>query len=109
MEACGSAHSWARKLQDFGHIVKLMAPQFVKPYVKTNKHGAADAEAICEAVRAHDAFCPDKKHRAASHSGGTPFRELILRLVNHMKELDRQVNELERQIHVWHRSNAPFS
>jgi transposase len=50
MEACGSAHYWAKKLQGFGHTVKLMAPQFVKPYVKTNKHDAADAEAICEAV-----------------------------------------------------------
>jgi transposase len=51
MEACGSAHHWARKLQTLGHTVKLMAPQFVKPYVKTNKNDAADAEAICEAVR----------------------------------------------------------
>ena len=50
MEACGSAHHWARKLQTLGHTVKLMAPQFVKPYVKTNKNDAADAEAICEAV-----------------------------------------------------------
>ncbi|MBB2984817.1 IS110 family RNA-guided transposase [Paraburkholderia tropica] len=50
MEACGSAHHWARKLQMFGHTVKLMAPQFVKPYVKSNKNDAADAEAICEAV-----------------------------------------------------------
>src|SRR5512143_3183917 len=50
MEACSSAHYWARQLQRFGHTVKLMAPQFVKPYVKTNKHDAADAEAICEAV-----------------------------------------------------------
>ncbi len=50
MEACGSAHHWARKLQAMGHTVRLMAPQFVKPYVKTNKNDAADAEAICEAV-----------------------------------------------------------
>jgi transposase len=50
MEACGSAHHWARKLQALGHTVKLMAPQFVKPYVKSNKNDAADAEAICEAV-----------------------------------------------------------
>lgn len=50
MEACGSAHHWARKLQNMGHTVTLMAPQFVKPYVKTNKNDAADAEAICEAV-----------------------------------------------------------
>lgn len=51
MEACGSAHHWGRKLVALGHTVKLMAPQFVKPYVKTNKNDAADAEAICEAVR----------------------------------------------------------
>lgn len=50
MEACGSAHHWARKLRDLGHDVRLMAPQFVRPYVKTNKNDAADAEAICEAV-----------------------------------------------------------
>ena len=50
IEACGSAHYWAHKLIELGHTVKLMAPQFVKPYVKTNKHDAADAEAICEAV-----------------------------------------------------------
>lgn len=50
MEACAGAHYWARKLQSLGHTVKLIAPQFVKPYVKTNKNDAADAEAIWEAV-----------------------------------------------------------
>jgi transposase len=50
MEACGGAHYWARELQKLGHTVKLMAPQFVKPYVKSNKNDANDAEAICEAV-----------------------------------------------------------
>ena len=50
MEACSSAHYWARELQKMGHTVKLMAPQFVKPYVKSNKNDANDAEAICEAV-----------------------------------------------------------
>jgi transposase len=50
MEACGGAHYWARELQKRGHTVKLMAPQFVKPYVKSNKNDANDAEAICEAV-----------------------------------------------------------
>lgn len=61
MEACGSAHHWARKLQSFGHTVRLMAPQFVKPYVKTNKNDAADAEAICEAVaRPNMRFVPVK-------------------------------------------------
>jgi len=51
IEACSSAHHWARELCKLGHEVKLMAPQFVKAYVKTNKNDARDAEAICEAVR----------------------------------------------------------
>jgi transposase len=50
IEACSGAHFWARKLMEFGHTVKLIAPQFVKPYVKSNKNDVADAEAICEAV-----------------------------------------------------------
>ena len=61
IEACGSAHYWARKLTALGHMVKLIAPQFVKPYVKTNKNDAADAEAICEAVsRPNMRFVPIK-------------------------------------------------
>lgn len=50
MEACGGAHNWARQLQASGYRVKLIAPQFVKPYVKSNKNDANDAEAICEAM-----------------------------------------------------------
>jgi len=50
IEACGGANHWARELIKLGHDVKLMAPQFVKPYVKTNKNDHKDAEAICEAV-----------------------------------------------------------
>lgn len=50
MEACGGAHYWARKLQERGFTVKLIAPQFVKPYVQSNKNDANDAEAICEAM-----------------------------------------------------------
>ena len=50
MEACGGAHHWARKLQELGFKVKLIAPQFVKPYVKSNKNDANDAEAVCEAM-----------------------------------------------------------
>jgi len=50
MEACAGAHHWARQLQANGFTVKLIAPQFVKPYVKSNKNDANDAEAICEAM-----------------------------------------------------------
>jgi transposase len=158
MEACASAHYWARKLGAFGHTVKLMAPQFVKPYVKTNKNDAADAEAICEAVgRPSMRFVPVKNteqqavlalHRArqgfvkartaqanqirgllAEYGIVIPqgighiaqrlpeiledgenelpgvFRELLQRLGDHLKELDRQVDELEVQIQRWHREN----
>ena len=51
LEACGGAHHWARELNRLGHEVRLMPPQYVKPYVKTNKHDAADAEGCCEAVQ----------------------------------------------------------
>lgn len=50
MEACGTAHHWAREISALGHTVKLMPPAYVKPYVKRGKTDAADAEAICEAV-----------------------------------------------------------
>jgi len=50
LEACGGAHYWARRLKATGHTVRLIAPQFVKPFVKSNKNDANDAEAICEAV-----------------------------------------------------------
>jgi transposase len=50
MEACGGAHDWARRFREHGHDVKLLAPQFVKPFGKSNKHDRRDAEAIAEAV-----------------------------------------------------------
>jgi len=159
MEACGSAHHWARKLQGFGHTVKLMAPQFVKPYVKTNKNDAADAEAICEAVaRPNMRFVPIKNmeqqavlalHRVrqsfvkartaqanqirgllaefgliipqgvghiakrvpdliedAENDLPGSFRLLIQRLLEQLKELDRQANEIEDQILAWHRQSG---
>lgn len=158
MEACGSAHHWARKLAGMGHTVRLMAPQFVKPYVKSNKNDAADAEAICEAVaRPNMRFVPVKNveqqavlalHRVrqgfvrartaqanqirgllgefglivpqgigyiatrvpelledgANELPGA-FRMLVERLLAHLKELDRQVDELEAKIQAWHRSS----
>jgi transposase len=158
MEACGGAHYWARKLQAMGHDVRLMAPQFVKPYVKSNKNDAADAEAICEAVaRPNMRFVPVKNveqqavlalHRVrqgfviartaqanqirgllaefgivfaqglanvrscarefiedANNELPGGFRLLIERLLGHLDQLDRQVNEIEAQIKTSHRMN----
>lgn len=61
LEACGGAHHWVRVFKLHGHIVRMIAPQFVKPYVKSNKNDAVDAEAICEAVqRPNMRFVPEK-------------------------------------------------
>lgn len=61
LEACGGAHYWVRELTKLGHNVRMIAPQFVKPYVKSNKNDAVDAEAICEAVqRPNMRFVPSK-------------------------------------------------
>ncbi len=51
LEACGGAHYWVRAIKKMGHTARMIAPQFVKPFVKSNKNDAADAEAICEAVQ----------------------------------------------------------
>src|SRR5262245_40615399 len=61
IEACAALHYWSRQLQALGHMVRLMPPAYVKPYVKRQKNDAADAEAICEAVtRANMRFVPTK-------------------------------------------------
>src|SRR3954463_5366356 len=51
MEACAGAHHWGRELMKLGHEVRLIAPAYVKPFVKRQKNDAADAEAICEAAQ----------------------------------------------------------
>ena len=61
LEACGGAHYWVRQFTKFGHTVRMISPQFVKPYVKSNKNDTVDAEAICEAVqRPNMRFVPVK-------------------------------------------------
>ena len=125
MEACGSAHYWARKLQALGHSVQLIAPQYVKPFVKRNKNDAADAEAICEAVTQANQIrgllaefgiiipqgishiakrVPEIIEDGENELPGS-FRLLIQRLVDHLKVLDQQGGELEREIQAWHREN----
>src|SRR3954447_15954243 len=80
MEACGSAHYWARELAELGHTVRLMPPQYVKPYVETNKHDAADAEAICEAVtRPTMRFVPVKTVEQQSLCQLHRVRQLLLK------------------------------
>lgn len=77
IEACGASHHWARLLQSFGHEVKMIPPQFVKPYVKRGKNDAADAEALCEAVsRPTMRFVPVKtaEQQAALMLAGTRDR-----------------------------------
>ena len=67
MEACGGAHYLVRKFLIYGHEVKLISPQFVKPYVKSNKNDYNDAEAICEAVtRPNMRFVPVKSSEQQS-------------------------------------------
>ncbi len=62
MEACGGSHYWGREFKKYGHEVRLIAPQFVKPFVKSNKNDMADAEAICEAsLRPTMRFVPIKR------------------------------------------------
>jgi len=80
MEACTGAHHWARQLQAHGYTVKLIPPQFVKPYVKSNKNDAHDAAAICEAMsRPHMRFVAVKsvaqQDIQATHRIRTELRE----------------------------------
>ena len=89
IEACGGSHHWARVLQGFGHTVKLMAPQFVKPYVKRGKNDAADAEALCEAMSR-----PTMRFVAAK----TPASQAALMLVGMRDRLVRNRTRLGNAI-----------
>lgn len=80
MEACPGAHHWARQLGQLGHEVRLMPPQYVKPYVKRQKNDAADAEAICEAVaRPTMRFVPVKTEEQQAVLTLHRTRELLVR------------------------------
>ena len=80
MEACATAHFWARELRSLGHEVRLMPPQYVKAYVKRSKNDAADAAAICEAVtRPSMRFVPVKTEEQQSALTMHRVRELLVR------------------------------
>jgi transposase len=92
LEACGGAHYWRRVLSRFGHEVRLMAPQFVKAYVKTNKNDAADAEAICEAVdRPNMRFVPAK---SVEQQDLQALHRLRTRLIGNRTQLSNQIRGL---------------
>jgi transposase len=80
LEACATAHHWAREIEKLGHEARLMPPRYVKPYVKRNKNDAADAEAICEAVqRPTMRFVPIKSPEQQSVLMLHRTRELFIR------------------------------
>jgi len=80
MEACGSAHHWARVIGRYGHEVRLMPPAYVKPYVKRNKNDGRDAEAICEAVsRPSMRFVPVKSVEQQARLAVHGTRALLVR------------------------------
>jgi len=80
MEACSSEHHWAREFVQLGHTVRLIPPQYVKPYVKRNKTDAADAEAICEAVgRPNMRFVPIKTREQQAVLALHRVRSLLVR------------------------------
>jgi len=80
MEACGSAHYWAREIQALGHTVRLMPPAYVKAYLKRNKTDAADAEAICEAVtRLTMRYVPAKTQDEQAAGMVLKARDLLIR------------------------------
>ncbi|CDM60128.1 putative family 20 transposase (plasmid) [Rhizobium favelukesii] len=80
LEACPGSHFWARLLRDIGHDVRLLPAQYVRPYVKTNKNDAADAEAICEAVtRPTMRFVPIKEEMQQEVLVLHRVREMLIR------------------------------
>jgi transposase len=89
MEACSGSNYWSRKFIALGHTVKLISPQYVKPYVKTNKNDAHDAEAICEAAsRPHMRFVSPKNLEQQSIQSIHRIRE---RLISNRTALVNQI------------------
>src|SRR5215211_4026744 len=80
LEACGSAHDWGREIAKLGHTMKLIAPAYVKPFVKRQKNDMADAEAICEAAqRPTMRFVAVKSEQAQAAAVVFRTRDLLVR------------------------------
>ena len=127
METCGGAHYWGRLLAAMGHDVKLILAQFVRPYVKSNKNDAVDAEAICEAVRRPGmrfAALKDVEVQAMLAQNRTGVAQLIALvqdpdddrlpdlartalavLVAILETLRDPIAELDRELLQWHRTS----
>src|SRR5205085_1585360 len=102
MEACASAHHWAREIAALGHAVRMMPPAYVKPYVKRNKTDVADAEAICEAVaRPTIRFVPVKTAEQQAASMILRTREMLTR------QRSQTANALRAHMAEWALSPAP--
>jgi transposase len=92
MEACGGSHHWARELRSRGFEVKLIAPQFVKPFVKSLKNDVNDAEAVCEAIsRPHMRFVPIKTAEQQDIQALHRVRDTLMR---HRKAKANQIRGL---------------
>jgi transposase len=80
MEACAGSNYWARKIEALGHQTRQMNPRFVKPYIKTNKNDANDAEGICEAVtRPSMRFVPNKSQEQMDMQAMQRVRDRMVR------------------------------
>lgn len=99
IEVCSSANYWARQLKSLGHDVRQISPQFVKPYVKTNKNDYNDAQAICEAVTRPDMpFVPDK---SIEQQDIQAMHRIRMRLVRDRTALVNQTRGLLREYGVF--------
>jgi transposase len=119
MEASNGAHFWAKPLSELGHDVRLISPQFVTPYVKSNKNDRNDAEAICEAVgRPNMRFVPVKSAEQLAVQAVHRIRSRLVadrvRLVNQIRGLLGEhgvvdAKDISNLSVLWRGSSAPMT
>ena len=111
LEACGGSHYWARELTTLGHAVRLIPPQYVKPYVKRGKNDRNDAEAICEAAgRPGMHYVPVKSVRQQAQGMVLKVRETLISqrvaLINTVRGHAAEFGRHRRQAHKTDRAFA---